>query len=412
MRGWSPSSRSASGSQAAPEATIRTTTRSATAQPRRTTVSTGLSSAATAAKYAAASACGTASTSCRRPVAPPNPASELGRVDDGRLAQHRGARLAGARARRGPGRPRGRRRRPSRRARPAAPGRPRPRPAARPCRSAGRPHRPRPAGAARRRRRRAPAAARPAACRRRGSSRPGRRRRRTAPGARPGRPRSARRRARRRRRPPRPRRCRRRRPAAADPATTETATISRPTHSRGSRQPGVVARAAGGTADDRPATGPATGVRVVVPDPETHDDMIAPRRADRNPVIHRHASRRAGPLPGMRRWDPCPVAPLPHARRRRRGAQHLERAGLRARTPRRARRDQDRRPRPVAGRVGAAGGVHPADVLRDPRPSSTSTRSSTPSPRADGCCGERLRTGCRERLSAAEWLAATEPSWR
>ena len=64
-------------------------------------------------------------------------------------------------------------------------------------------------------------------------------------------------------------------------------------------------------------------------------------------------------------WPHGRRPPLPDARRRGRGAQHLERAGLRARPSRRPPGDQDRRPRPVARRAGPARGVHPADVRRD-----------------------------------------------
>ena len=58
-------------------------------------MSSGLSSAATAEKYEAASASGTASTSWRRPLAPPSPSSALGASTTVAFGQHRGARRTG-----------------------------------------------------------------------------------------------------------------------------------------------------------------------------------------------------------------------------------------------------------------------------------------------------------------------------
>ena len=130
------------------------------------------------------------------------------------------------------------------------------------------------------------------------------------------------------------------------PATTETATIAMPTHSRGSRHPGVVARTATGDAcapwtprflDTR------TSCRPDPPRSRAHPQAAGEQRPDARM---------------MRRWAHGRRSPLPHARRRGRGAQHVRRAGLRAGAPRRARGDQDRRSRPVAGRGEQARGVH------------------------------------------------------
>jgi len=65
-------------------------------------------------------------------------------------------------------------------------------------------------------------------------------------------------------------------------------------------------------------------------------------------------------------WRHVGPATLPHPRRRGGGAQHLQRPGVRAGASRWPARDQDRRAGSVAGGVRAAGGVHPADVRRDP----------------------------------------------
>ena len=124
-------------------------------------------------------------------------------------------------------------------------------------------------------------------------------------------------------------------------------------------------------------------------------------------AIHSPGRGRPSRARGM---TPCPHADphgrpgqgtsLPHADRRGRGAQHLERAGLRAGPPQGAQGHQDRRPRPVAGRGERARGLHPADVRPDRVPSSTSTRSRTPTSRTPSTRTSRPRSPGSPRASA------------
>ena len=163
-------------------------------------------------------------------------------------------------------------------------------------------------------------------------------------------------------------------PSSRAPATTETATIATPIQSRGSRQPGW-SLAPGGAAG-------ASGAPEI-PAHAAHHAVPTARWSPGPPQVRVPAYR--GRRAEMRRWRHGRHAPLPDARRRGRGAQHLERAGLRAGPPRRPAGDQDRRPRPVAGRGDQARGVHPADVRRDPDVRRRSTRSSRPTQReSDG----------------------------